>query len=109
MVRWLWLLPAFMFAFVRSADAATATEPRDYSKLIDKDNVEFLRQLQRSISSQGYREVRVIPQFFVATAVGSDGRLRTLIIDYNTLKMFSFEGALPLDVRPGEDQKLRLH
>ena len=109
MVRWLWLLPAFLPASIHCADAATAIESRDYSKLLNKENVEFLQQLQRSIGNQGYRDVRVIPQFFVARAVGPDGQPRTLIVDYNTLQTFSLEGNLPFDGGPeAEEQKLRL-
>ena len=109
MVRWLWLLLAFVPAFIHSAGAATAIESRDYSKILNKENVEFLQQLQRSIGDRGYRDVRVIPQFFVATAVGPDGLPRTLIVDYNTLRTFSLEGNLPFGDGPDpEDQSLRL-
>lgn len=47
LVRWLWL-PAFIFAFGHTAHVATAIESRDYSKILDKDNLEFLKQLQRA-------------------------------------------------------------
>jgi hypothetical protein len=93
-----WLI-ALIILLVPAQIAATTVEKdasRDYSKLLDKENIEFLRNLAVLLQSQGFKDVRIIPQMFVATAKNSNGQPKTLIIDYNTLKAFSFDGELPL-------------
>jgi hypothetical protein len=86
------LIPAHL-----AAAATVEKEPsREYSKLLDKENVEFLRNLAILLEGQGFKDVRIIPQLFVAIAKNSEGRPKTLMVDYNTLKAFSFDGELPL-------------
>jgi hypothetical protein len=79
------------------AAATVISEPaRNYSKLLEKENVEFLRNLAMLLQAQGFKDVQIVPQMFVATAKDHDGKVKTLIVDYNTLKAFSFDGELPL-------------
>src|SRR3954462_6068742 len=95
-MRWLIAL-ALLAVPVRLAAAPAENEPaRDYSKLLDKENVEFLRNLAMLLQAQGFRDVRIIPQMFVATAKDEHGKTKTLIVDSNTLKAFSFDGELPI-------------
>ena len=68
--------------------AATVETERDYSKLLDKENVEFLRNLARLLKAKGFKDVRVVPQLFVATAKNAVGQEVTIIVDYNTLESF---------------------
>jgi hypothetical protein len=95
-MRWLLAL-TLVLAPVQLVAAPGENEPsRDYSKLLDNENVDFLRNLAMLLQAQGFRDVRIIPQMFVATAKDEQGKTKTLIVDYNTLKAFSFDGELPL-------------
>lgn len=80
---------------VAHAETNPATE-RDYAKKLDKENVEFLKELASLVEAKGYRDVQVIPQMFVVTAKNPDGKLQTLIIDSNSLKAFALDGELPM-------------
>jgi hypothetical protein len=94
-MRWVLLLVMLLL----SSDIRAATENsegRDYAKALDADNLLFLKELTRLIGAQGYRHVEIIPQLFVAKATGPDGQDRTLIINSDTLKAYSFEGKLPV-------------
>src|SRR3954463_3214351 len=101
-------LIALIFLLAQADLAAAATveknPSRDYSKLLDKENVEFLRNLAMLLEAQGFKDVRIIPQMFVAAAQNKRGREVTVIVDYNTLQAFSFEGKLPF-VEAGKDSK----
>src|SRR4051812_22397578 len=101
-----WLIALTLF-FVPTSFAAAMPkreQSRDYSKLMDKQNVEFLRQLAMLLEAKGLKEVRIIPQMFVATAKNDSGDEVTVIVDYNTLQAFSFEGKLPF-IDAGKDSK----
>ena len=98
---------ALIIMLVPAQLGATTVEKepsRDYSKLLDKENVEFLRNLAMLLPAQGFKDVEIIPQMFVATAKNGDGQTKTLIVDYNTLKAFSFDGELPL-MSSGKDSQ----
>jgi len=101
-----WLIALTLFFIPASLVAATVEkgQARDYSKLIDKGNVEFLRNLAVLLESKGLKDVRIIPQMFVATAKNDGGRDVTVIVDYNTLQAFSFEEKLPF-VDAAKDSK----
>jgi hypothetical protein len=91
------LIALTLFFIPASLVAATVEQgqSRDYSKLVDKENVEFLRNLAVLLEAKGLKDVRIIPQMFVATAKNDGGRDVTVIVDYNTLQAFSFEEKLP--------------
>jgi hypothetical protein len=92
-------LLALIIVLVPTQLAATVGEKepgRDYSKLMDKANVEFLRNLELLLQAKGFKDVRIVPQMFVATAKDREGKTKTLIVDSNSLKSFSFDGELPL-------------
>jgi hypothetical protein len=98
-MRW-----ASIFALILiSVGAFAATEdaqPRDYVKALDKANVLFLKELRQLVEAKGFRDVRIIPQLFVAKVKGADGKDRTLIINSDTLQAFAFDGTLPLSDKP---------
>jgi hypothetical protein len=99
-----WLAPLIAFIPVQLAASTVETEqPRDYSKMLDKQNIEFLRNLATLLETKGFKDVQIIPQMFVAKARNSAGKEVTIIFDYNTLKALSFEGELPL-ANPKESQ-----
>jgi hypothetical protein len=103
-MRWLIAL-IIVLAPAQLVATTVEKEPwRDYSKLLDKENVEFLRNLAMLVQAQGFQDVRIIPQMFVATAKNGEGQTKTLIVDYNTLKAFSFDGELPL-ISTGKDSQ----
>ena len=60
---------------------------RDCSKLQDKENVEFLRNLAKLLQAKGFKDVRIVPQIFVATAKNAGEQ---------EVESFSFEGELLL-------------
>ena len=71
------LFTALIVLLVPVQLAATAVEkepPRDYSKMLDKENDEFLRNLTLLLQAQGFKDVRIMPQMFVATAKGAEVR-----------------------------------
>jgi hypothetical protein len=68
-----WLI-AFTLLLVPAHLAAAPAEhetTRDYAKLLE--DVEFLRNLAMLLQAQGYKDVQIIPQMFVATAKDRDG------------------------------------
>jgi hypothetical protein len=93
-----WVIAFVLFLLPTRLPAATVEPgaPRDYSKTLAKENVVFLRNLAILLEGKGFKDVRVIPQMFVAKAKKSDGSEITIIVDYNTLNVLSFEGELPL-------------
>src|SRR4051812_39723141 len=95
-MRWLILLTFLLVPALLSAATADNKASRDYSKSLDKQNIEFLRNLATMLEAQGFKDVKIIPQMFVATSKTDEGQTKTLIIDYSTLKAFSFDGELPL-------------
>src|SRR3954447_10222422 len=94
----IWVILVIFLLVPDHLSAATADNKtsRDYSMLRDKKNIDFLRNLATMLEAQGFKDVRIIPQMFVATSKTDEGQTKTLIIDYNTLKAFSFDGELPL-------------
>jgi hypothetical protein len=96
-MRWVLLL---ILIFPSAASAAANDTPpgqdrRDYQSKLDKENVDFLRDLARLITAKGFTNVKVIPQMFVVTAVGPDGKPLTMIVDSNSLKTFTFDNTSP--------------
>jgi hypothetical protein len=95
-MRWLFLLLVIpSVACAAANDATLPADRRDYQSKLDKENVDFLRALARLIATKGFTNVRVIPQMFVVTAVGPDGKPRTMIIDSNSLKTFGSDNQMP--------------
>ena len=96
-MRWLIALIVALGPAQLAAATAEKDQPRDYSKMLDdKANAEFLRHLSKLLEAQGFKDVQIVPQLFVATAKNAEGQTKTLIVDYNTLQAFSFDGELPL-------------
>lgn len=73
----------------------TPAQTGNYAAKLDKQNIEFLKELAHLIEQKGYKSIHVIPQLFVATGRAPDDKPVTMIIDSNTLKVFMFDNPLP--------------
>jgi hypothetical protein len=81
---------------IAAANGAKPGQDRgDYQSKLDKENVDFLRDLAHLITAKGFTNVKVIPQMFVVTAVGPHGKPLAMIVDANTLKTFTIDNQLP--------------
>jgi hypothetical protein len=67
---------------------------RDYSRLMDKANQDFLRELANRIKEAGYADVQIVPQLFVVIAKKTNGSPKMLIVDYNTMRAIEVENGL---------------
>lgn len=93
-MRWMLLLTLLAMSFDARAATDTAPEPR-YEKRLDQENLAFLKRLSEQLDRQGYRQVRIIPQLFVAKMIGPDGKEHTLIVNSDTLETFTLDTPLP--------------
>jgi hypothetical protein len=101
------LLAAPSMAAAAAIETPPAARQRDYQKTLTKENIQFLKDLCRLIEAKGFKNVRVIPQMFVVTATGPDGKPATMLVDSNTLKTFAFDNPLPdLDAYSKPDERL---
>jgi len=89
-----WIVVCLLFVLPAQILAAPGEPegPRDYTKKLDKENIEFLRNLTIMVEAKGFKNVQIIPQMFVATAKKADGTEVTVIIDYNTLEAYPVDG-----------------
>ena len=83
--------------------AANDGKPQSYAEQLDKSNIEFLRQLSKSVEDAGYKHVRVVPEMFVVLVERRDGKGTVLIVNSNTLKAVEVEGSLEALTAGGRD------
>jgi hypothetical protein len=80
--------------------ALTSEREHDLAKFRGLPTKELLAKLTRLIEGQGFRQVRISPQLFVAEAEGPSGKANTIIVDADTLQAFVFDEQLPLAKQP---------
>jgi hypothetical protein len=80
--------------------ALTSEREQDLAKFRGLPTKELLVNLTRLIEDQGFRQVRIKPQLFVAEAEGPSGKANTIIVDADTLQAFVFDEQLPLAKQP---------
>jgi hypothetical protein len=76
------------------AAASQTAADRNYSDLMGKQNVQFLRQLQNSLKNNGYEHARVIPQLFVAVGNRPGQAPTAILVDYNTMQIMEIQIAV---------------
>jgi hypothetical protein len=89
-MRWVILLSLLLVPAKTAESPAEA--PSSYAKRMDKENIEFLRQLSRMVGEKGFRDVEPVPQMFVFLAKRSDGREITLLVNSDTLQAMELKG-----------------
>jgi hypothetical protein len=72
----------------KAADSS-GEAPSSYAKRMDKENIEFLRELSRMVGEKGFRDVQPVPQMFVFLAKGPDGREITLLVNSDSCSRWS--------------------
>jgi hypothetical protein len=80
--------------------AITSEQEHDLAKFRDLPTNGPLANLVGLIEDQGFRQVRIRPQLFVAEAEGPSGKANTIIVDADTLQAFVFDEQLPLAKQP---------
>jgi len=95
------VLILFLLITVTPVLARTSGEPTprgEYSRTMDKANVDFLRELADRIKKSGYEQVEIVPQMFVVIAKKPEGKPQMLIVDYNTMRAIEVENGLDVGV-----------
>jgi hypothetical protein len=88
------LLVIVQLPFAWTAQPSGDDERGSYSTLMDKGNIEFLRQLQKRLKAAGYEQVELIPQMFVAIVKRAGEEPTVIIVDYNTMRAMEVKGAI---------------